>query len=226
MAMKKSEMEDHARQYDVLIGEALAAEEAQQPRLALEKAVACLPHVDGMMRFERKYADAEFESVRAIDLVLKYAPLLFERAALNEVHHLLNDTRLVERHTSHCLADKLHAAQTRMWQAHRLWDHLERNPNCRMDELLDSLSGEEVIWQSFVALWESMELVHRKREGRTYRLSLRTMMSAVVAAKCPSCGYLVNAAKSACLVAKRCPSCASSVMFVIVPRPARPKGKV
>jgi predicted Zn-ribbon and HTH transcriptional regulator len=216
MAMKKAEMEEHTHKYDALMKEALRAQKKGRLREALKTAVASLPHVYGMMRYERKYSDKDFESVRAIDLILKYAPLLFDLSALDEIQALLDDTRLVEKHTSHNLADKLDAAREFIWQAHGLWDYLEKNPNCRMDELSKVGARNENTCESLIRTWGEMNLVHVELEGRTCRLRLSTMMNEMVRAKCPECGHIQRAAKSIWLTPKRCPACTSSVLFVML----------
>ena len=219
--MNKAEMEDHRNRYLDLMAEASSAERVGLYRVVVEKAMACWEHIDGMMRYERKYGDKGFTSVPAIDLILKYAPLLLDFAGLNKLEDLLKDYRLIEKHTTVNLGDKLDATRALMWDVHRLWDYLEQNPNSRQDELRRLLGGRKQRWQDIVEAWEKMGLLRRKPEGATYRLVLATRMGEVVSAKCPACGELVEAPKATCLEETACPKCEKRVLFVILStRPA------
>jgi len=83
MAMNKAEMESHRNDYYALMAQAWAAHHKGLYRKAVEWALSSWDHIDGMMQYERRYGKKEFESIEAIDMVLKYAPtvpLLFRKA--------------------------------------------------------------------------------------------------------------------------------------------------
>ena len=107
----------------------------------------------------RRYKEEEFETINAIDLALKYAPLLLDFESLDELEQLLKDRKRIEKNTSHDLNDKLATARTQMWEAHRLWDHLERNPHSRQSELRQVLGGDQAQWRAIAELWEKMGLL-------------------------------------------------------------------
>ena len=209
-------MENHQRLYQSLTADARAAERAGLYRVAVEKALESWKHIDGMMQYERRYDNKEFASVSTIDLTLKYAPLLLDFTSLNRLEGLLKDCRRIEKNTSDNLGDKLVAARALMWDAHRLWDHLERNPDSRQDELGRLLGGKRERWRGIIEAWEKMGLLRREPEGGTYRLALSTRMGELVSAKCPACGNVSEAPKAMCLEENACPECKTTVLFVIL----------
>lgn len=216
MAMKKAEMEHHQERYQSLMSDARAAEQAGLYRIAIEKALASWEHIDGMMQYERRYGSKEFRSIPAIDLTLKYAPLLLDFTSLDALEGLLKDRRRIEKNTSDSLGEKLAAARTLMRDAHRLWDHLEWNPRSRQDGLRRVLGGDQDQWRSMAEAWEKMGLLRREPESGTYRLSLSTRMGEVVAGKCPACGSIVEVPKAVCLEKMACPECEATALFVIL----------
>ena len=225
MAMKKAEMEHHHQQYQSLMADARAAEQAGMYRIAIEKALASWDHIDGMMQYERRYESKEFRSVPAIDMTLRYAPLLLDIASLDALEGMLKDCRRIEKNTSDGLGDKLAAARSFLREAHRLWDHLEWNPRSRQDKLRQLLGGDQNQWRGIAEAWDKMGLLRREPEGATYRLSLSTRMGEVVAAKCPGCGNVVEAPKAMCFEEMACPECDATVLFVILSAPLLGKAK-
>ena len=216
MAMKKAEKEYHRTAYRSLIAKARSAERHGLYRETVDLALSSWDHIDGMMQYERKYEDKEFSSIQGIDLVMEYAPLLFDFSSLDTLETLLKNYRRIDKNTSESLADKLAKARVLMWNAHRLWDHLERHPETRQNKLSRILGGDHDQWQAVVTVWDKMGLLRRTSKGISNRLSLSTRMGKVVSAKCPSCGGVVDAPKSMFLEKLACPECRETVLFVIL----------
>lgn len=216
MAMKKADMEGHRAEYQSLMVKAWSAEREGLYRTAVELALSSLNHIDGMMQYERRYESKEFDSIQGIDMILKYAPLLLDFNSLDTLETLLKNYRRIDKNTSESLADKLAKARVLMWDTHRLWDHLERNPETRQDGLRRVLGGDQDQWRSVANAWEKMGLLRRTPEGGSYRLALSTRMGELVSAKCPSCGGVVNAPKAMFLEKLACPECRTTVLFVIL----------
>jgi hypothetical protein len=214
--VNKAEMQEHHAKYQELMAEARSKEKAGSYRDAIKLALASWDHIDGMMQYRRRYEDVEFRTVEAIDMVLKYAPLLLDFASLDALEWLLKDRRRIEKHTSDSLADSLAEARSLMWDAHRLWDHLEFHPDARQDELREHLGGNQERWRALAAAWETMGLVERVSEGRSYRLALCTRMGKIVPGKCPSCGAVSEAPKAMFLEDTTCPKCGDKVSFVLL----------
>ena len=81
--MKKTEMEQHHTAYHEKVAKARSAERTGLYRRAMQLALSSWEHVDGMMQYERKYENAEFDTIPAIEMVLKYAPLLLDFESLD-----------------------------------------------------------------------------------------------------------------------------------------------
>ena len=212
-------LEHHAR-YGTLMAQAGQAEKAGLYRQAVTHALASWEHIDGMMQYERRYNKREFKSIPAVDLTLKYAPLLLDYPNLDRLEALLKERRGIEKNTSADLADKLTAARTEMWDAHRLWDHLERTPAARQDELRQKLGGKQEQWDVLVQRWAELGLVHRKIDGPSCRLRLATQMNDLVPAKCSACGHALEISKGMCMASMPCPKCEQENLFVILSRQA------
>lgn len=214
--MKKSELEQHYAAYQELVASARLAERDGFYRKAMRLALSSWKHIDGMMQYGTKYEEKEFDTIPAIEMVLKYAPLLLDFENLDALEALLKDCRRIERNTSECLADRLKAARTRMWKNHRLWDHLERNPGTRQDQLRKALGEDQEEWRSVAEDWHKMGLLRRVPEGGSYALTLATQMGEVVKAKCPSCGCLTEGTKGVFLEKMPCPKCTAVGLFVLL----------
>jgi len=141
MAMTKAELERHRDQYQLWVSKARAAAHQGSYREAVELAVSSLDSVDGMMQYERKYGDAESVNVEGIEIVLRCAPPIFHFHSLDSLESLLKAQRRIERNASGDIPGGLREARAVMWDAHRLWSHLERHPDCRQDELCGALGG-------------------------------------------------------------------------------------
>lgn len=214
--MKKSEMEYHADAYRTKMRAAGAAEQRGLYRLALESAVSAWEHIDGMMRFERKYGDAEFTSIPAIDLALKYAPLLLDRKLLTQLETLLRDYKRIQKNATDDISERVARAHSQISENHRLWSHLEKHPGVLQSSLSTVLGGDQTRWRSVAESWEKMGLVSRTPESNSHRLSLATRMGAVVPGKCPSCGAVEQAPKAILLEKIACPKCRKQVTFILL----------
>lgn len=214
--MKKAELEEHRDAYCAQMEKAATAQSEGMYKAAMDAAIGAWPYIDGMMQYERKFQEREFTSVEAIDLVLRYAPLLLDVKPLNRLEGLLAERKRIERDTSEDIAGLLGRARERIEANYRLWSYLEYHPNTRQDELREIMGGDQNYWREVAEAWEKMGLLRRVQEGRSYRLSLATRMGEVVGAKCPQCGTFVEAPKGILLDESPCPSCRKRVHFVIL----------
>ena len=216
MAMTKAEMEQHWTQYQAFLTEIGEPIENGDYKTAIELSVAAWEHIDGMMQYERKYNNLETVPLCALDVVLKFAPILFDFKALDKVDTFLKGQRRIEKNADSDLSDARAKARELMWEAHRLWDHIERHTHPRQDDLRRSLGGDQDRWRSLAETWERMGLLFRSPEGGSYRLSFCTRMDDPVLAKCPSCGAVGKTPKTRFLDNLACPKCHASVNFVFL----------
>lgn len=225
VAMKKEDMERHREQYYALMAQARAAHDEGLYHQAVELAISTWDHIDGMMQYERKYEEKVFDNVEGISMVLQYAPLLLNLESLEMLESLLKDQRRIDRNTSESVKEQLAKARELLWEAHRMWEQIERRHAATADELFGTLGGKKSRWRLIAEEWEKMGLLRRIPKGRVEQLALSTRMDEVVLAKCPTCGVVAKARKSEFLEEHACPSCCNLVTFVILVRRVGAKTK-
>jgi len=220
--MKKSEMQAHNLEYEAKMDCARAAEREGLYRAALDAAVSAWENIEGMMQYSKKYEEEEFVKIDAIDLILRYSPLLLDSKRLKLLEDLLETRKRIPRNADDDLKSKLATAYAQIKDNHRLWSHIEGNPEARQDDLRQVLGADQTYWRAVAESWEHMGLVVRQPDGGSYRLALTTRMGQIVPAKCPSCGHIDEAPKAMFLEQTDCPKCKSSVLFVLVSRRSPP----
>jgi hypothetical protein len=217
MAKKKAELQDDCQKYHEIV--ANVRETHLQCRFtdAVEIAISSFDFVDGMIQFEKQYEKrSDRKNVECIDYVLQYAPLLLDSSSLDKVSVLLKSQKRIDKNTTTDETAALAKARELLWQAHRLWDHLERHTETLQDSLHSNLAGDQDRWDWFAEKWEQMGFIQRKPEPDTYRLLLVTRLDADVRGKCPSCGVTGKATKDRLLEQINCPKCRNDVQFVIL----------
>lgn len=215
MAKTKAEMESDRKAYRDAISNARQAIRDGCYSNAVRISSSSWGNIDGMMQFERKYENREFDSIEGISIVLKYAPLLFDSEVLNSLDILLKSQRRIDKYASNDMAGDLANARNQMWDAHRLWDFLEQNGDTIQSKIHVSLGGDQQRWNQIVESWEQMGLVRRILLDGDHAVSLATLMEAVIAGKCPKCGVFGKIPKRKCLVEICCPKCRQTVVFLI-----------
>lgn len=222
MAMKKAELESHRDSYYATLSKAKNAHKVGDYHAAIRHAQSAWAFIDPMMQFERRFNDTEFVSVDAVDLVLEYAPLLFEGDSLLDLEALLKKSRRIDKNTEVSLKSRLSDAQMLMWEAYHLWESLEHGCDSKAGTWARS-EGASLHWEAVATEWERMGVV--SNESGT--LKLATRMNEKVLAKCTKCGVVARAAKAKFLREQSCPRCKVTNNFVILraqPDSIRPKG--
>lgn len=212
----KSELEAAQGAYDSQMALARQALKDKQYARALRHAEAAWPFVEDMMKFERRWEKAEFESVPCIDLVLQYSPLIMDTGVLERLGELLRKRRSIDKHASNDLAARLKSAVEALQQAHRLWDYLERTPFARQDNLHAELGGSKNQWREYIEAWEQMGLVTRIAHGASHTIRLATCLDHDTIGKCSGCAEIVSGKKRAFLSHRTCPMCKRKVDFVLM----------
>jgi len=214
--MNKNEMEAHHVEYNRLSEEVRKAQARGLYGDAIKLAKDSWSHIDGMLQYARRHLKVEISSIDTIEVVLKYAPLLFDKSSLDEIGTLLKECRTVEKNTSENMGEKLSNARDLMWNAHRLWNHIEHHSCVYQNTLRDTLGGDQDQWRRMVELWEKMGLLRRQRTGTSCQLSLATRFGELVTGKCQFCGELAEAPKAMFLEKVTCTQCSQHVLFVIL----------
>jgi predicted Zn-ribbon and HTH transcriptional regulator len=211
----KAELKAAQDAYDQLLQRAQRDESLGRYATAVTHAVEAWEYVDGMMKYERRFEDAEFKSLPCIDLVLRYAPLLFDVSSLDRLGELLKKHRSVEKHTTDDLEARLTKAREFLCRAHRLWSLIEQNPGITLDEVTARLGDKLRESPAMVARWEEMGLITRSQSRTGVSLRLTTRLESDALARCPSCGAKVQARKLSLWKEQRCPKCGQTVDLVI-----------
>jgi len=214
--MTKAEMQFHDEQYGARVSDARKAAESGLYRAAVSAAFVACEHIDGMMRFQSRHDGDDFYTLSAIDIILKYAPLLLDRKSLIDLENFLKENKRIAKNISSDLANHLENARGKIWTNHCLWSHLQQNTGIRQGLLRRALGGDQDYWRSVIDSWSEMGLVRRKTCGGSYVVELSTRLGRVVRGKCPSCGRVSEAPKAMFLEENKCPECKSDVYFVLL----------
>ena len=211
--MTKAELESAHREYGIMAQGAIYAEQAGIYRLVVDRAVAAWQYVDGMLQFEKRYLENDSPNIAAVELVLKYAPVLLDFATLNRLESFLSENRRVKRLVEAGADDCIAEARARMWNAHMIWSELEANPGSRAVELHARLALPTKFTTFVLSCWTTSGLVLQLGRGE---LSLSTQLGRVVPAKCSSCGKMTEAPKAMLLESVDCPECGQQASFVLL----------
>lgn len=221
MAKTKGEMQVDYTNYHRLVAKARSKIKDGHFEEGVRLASNSWAYVDGMMQFERKYLDLGETNVDAIEIVLEYAPFLFEFTVLDELEALLQSNRKIVRNASDDLESRLAHSRTKMSAARRLWNLLEENLAIAEEDIVFSLDGTHSEWHSIIKVWVSMGVICRTKRQEFWYVALATNMNAESKAKCPSCGAIAKGAKHHFLNEIVCPNCSLKVTFVFSIEPAK-----
>lgn len=217
MAKTKAELEFDASRHHQLMAQARAALKAELFDAAVKIAVSAWQHVDGMMQYDRRWGlKSDFESIDSIEIVLRYAPLLFDRDSLDTLADLLKAQKRIDRNASADIAADLAEANATLRDAYKLWCHLETEREIRQDDLRRRFGGDQDKWRWMAETWASMGLLTRVAEAGSYRLSLASRLDADTRCMCGSCGAKGKAAKFNLLHEIQCPKCKVTACFILL----------
>lgn len=220
MAKTKAELEFDNTRYREQLSAARNSLQQHDFLEAIRLAVSALPHVDGMMQYDRRWGSkTDFTSIDSIAIILRFAPLVFDSECLDQLAELLKSQRRIDKNTSADLAADLQAAFATMWDAHRLWCRLEHENEVRQDELRQHFGGDQDKWRWICETWEEMGLVRREPANNSYRVSLVSSLETRVRAKCGSCGVTGQADRFHIYQEIQCPKCSVRSFWVVMHAP-------
>ncbi|MEX0937413.1 MAG: hypothetical protein WDZ59_06095 [Pirellulales bacterium] len=216
MAMKRAEMEFHASEYRMLAAKASKAHADREYLETLTYAKASWKHIDGMMRYERKYENREFASVETIDLAVALCPVVFDVSALDELEVLLKGQRQIERNTAHQLSEKITESRSIVNLAWQLWSDIERDGRVQLACKPPKRKQLAPLRAWILEAWEALGVIQRMEDDGEVYLRFSTNTEDVALAKCPACGARAKAAKYKFLEMQSCPKCKNAVSFVLL----------
>lgn len=209
--MTKAEMEDHFQKYSGLMKHAATAIKANDFGSVITLAEKSWDHLDGTLRHLGKQ---DLTTIEGIGFVLLYAPILFDCSAIDRLEEFLSGKRRIANAYPTDIDEEILRSRKFMWQAHAVWDRLEKQPTCPQKSLRDIFEDDVESWNTTVRTWRAMNAVVLIAKNNMTHLKLVTRMDGKVVAKCPSCGHLARGTKSAFLDSVRCRICQTNGSFV------------
>jgi hypothetical protein len=203
MAKTKAELTSDAERYHEWAEKARLSLAAGRIDEAIAHAVASWDFVDGMMQFERRWADKEFDEIETISLVLEHAPVMLHSESLTKLAQLLKAQKRIDKNASDDIAGRLAQAAAVMQTAHRTWSLIEATDSHRPSDKTE---------KAILARWEDLGFVRRCESG--WRAV--TQSTSRTQAKCPSCGAIVSGPRLKLLHELDCPKCHRTVEFTLL----------
>lgn len=194
---------------------AVTAERDGEYGLAIDTALAGMPHVDAALQFEKRYLKLEASPVPLLQLVFRCAPPLFRSDALDRVETFLGEQKRVEKNAAIDVRAELAAARARMVLAALMWDEIEAGRYDAAAVRRLPAADENEIRNA----WDRLGvLVASHADGRSV-WRLRTRLDEPVQARCFNCGRRSKARKLIFLDAGTCPRCQATAHFAILAGP-------
>lgn len=117
----KRELEESFHHYRSFCQQAVEAERRQVFPEVLQLASHALPYLRDMIAFQRRYEKIEKPSLKAIDLLLQYAPAFFAFDALDQIERWYASANRVERKLYADLPDQIHSARAELRNGIECW---------------------------------------------------------------------------------------------------------
>lgn len=197
----------------MLLAEAHKAEVRHDYGIAVERAERTWQHLDGALRY-LKADGRNMPKVFGIEIVLQYAPLLFDAGALVRLEDFCIEKRRILKSFGYNFDPDVICSRQLMKRAQMLWSELERRNQWPSENLRQTFSGDDEEWEQLVGIWTSMNAVVHKSIQGVLHLSLATQMDALTSGKCPRCGTTTTLTKAQMLDRSTCPGCAAIEVFV------------
>lgn len=211
---KKVELEASFRACQAGAAEAGRAEAAGDYHHALDVAASTLPLLRESFAYLRRYQKVEAPQLPAVEVILRCAPPLFARRALDAVEEWLADLNRAERAAYHDLPDRVAAARRRLALAVRVWPAWPAtgSPPVAPADANDVARLFDV-WTRCGAIARRPGTAPPVYEPVTHPLRRAR-------GKCPACGRADEVGWVALLGPRACPHCRATGEFAIVARTA------
>ena len=150
--------------------------------------VESFPHIISAISFRKKRSiTPETPDLLAFATICRYAPPLFEHAAIESLFAFVKSTRALAQHENDYLCS-IEGARKREQLAYSLWNHLEEKPGMLHCDIGAKLMAAPEDVEEIVELWEDLGVIVRRPEDGTFRLYFRTRLNAEVEGLCLNCG--------------------------------------
>jgi hypothetical protein len=150
--------------------------------------IESFPHIVGAIKYRKKREIApEVPALLAFTTICKYAPPLFEHAAIESLSEFVKSVRILANHQND-YSGRIEAARNREQLARTLWNHLENSSGMLQCDIRTELGVVQEDAVEIVELWDVLGVVDRQATDESLRLCLRTRLDSEVTGVCPSCG--------------------------------------
>lgn len=185
--MKITELEAHHDAYSDSERTIRAMVDNRKFPAVFSACINAFPHVVPAIKYRKKRDIVpETPELTAFTTICKYAPPLFEHAAIETLLHFVESTRFLARHENDFLPSAK-AALVREQLAQKLWNHLEKQPGMLQRDIRTELGVIQEEAVKIIELWDMLGIINRQSEARSYRLHFRTCLDAEVFGRCPNC---------------------------------------
>jgi hypothetical protein len=164
----------------------------------------------------RREISPEFPPLTPLDVVLTYAPPLFERTVLESlVDWLRASRRILAAHPTNYW-DLANAALAQEDAVRTAWNEIARQPGVVLADLLARLPVIRSGIERTLPIWETLGIVVCQRHGLDTRLCLRTRLDEEIEAVCPACGVRGRGKKEILWRNTTCKKCGASGHYHLV----------
>lgn len=211
---KKADLEASFRACQARTAEAARAEvDGDYPR-ALDRAKGTLPLLREYVAFLRRFQKVEAPQLPAVEVILRCAPPLFARRALDAVDAWLAELNRAERAACRDLPDQTVAARRRLALAVRVWPRWPATGPAPVPPA----DAEDVA--RLFDVWTRCGAITRRPGTAPPVYEPVTHPRRRARGKCPACGRTDEVEWMALLGSRACPHCRTVGTFVIVARTA------
>jgi hypothetical protein len=177
--------------------------------------VESFPYIVPAIQFRKKRElTPEVPILLAFTTICRYAPPLFEHAAIESLHEFVKSTRLLAQHENDYLS-AIEAARNCEEVAHALWNHLEKEPGALQRDLCKQLGTTREYPVKIIELWEELGIIDRQQEDGSYRVHFRTQPDREVVGLCQNCGACGKGRKEVFFGPTTCTECGTKSYFYI-----------
>ncbi len=150
--------------------------------------VASFPHVVPAIKYRKQRGiEPETPDFLSFSVICKYAPLLFEHAAIASLSEFIKATRQLARDESGYL-QMVENAIDRERIARLIWNYVEQHPAPLQRDVAGQIAvGQEVVIDT-LQMWEKLGLILRTHESNTFRLAFWTRPESEAEGICRGCG--------------------------------------
>lgn len=208
---KKVDLEATYRDYAARCAEASRAETDRNYTRMLARAESTVPLLGEAIAYLRRYQKVEAPRLPSVELILRYAPPLFARRALDAVDEWYAQASRPDRKAYSDLPDRVQATRGLLALATRLWPSWRAGP-------VTAGGGDLAKIAQLLDFWTTSGAVVRRGSMTAPEYQLVTHPRRQARGKCARCGHQKEAVWAELLDATACPHCGATSPFVIVAR--------